>query len=148
MTEFHEVIPPAVLGEEQIKFAQQFVKMRFSDGMSVADACKAFGSSTATFYRWKENQPAFESYLKALQASMVNDDEREAYANVKKYILRKVNMDNPTDKHVDMFFKYFEFVVEAENAKRMDELGITTGRTADFRTVEERKASLLSRLKG
>ena len=144
-----EVIPPTTLSKEQVKFAQQFVKMRFVDGLSIADACKTLSSSTATFYRWKE-QPAFESYLKALESSMVADDEREAYRNVKAYILRKVNEANPSDKHIEMFMKHFEYVIEAENSRRMAELGITKTASGkqDFRTLDERKSILLSRLKG
>lgn len=141
-----EIIPPAVLNEKQIKVAQQFVKMRF-DGLSVEDACKAIPVSTATLYKWKAKQPVFASYMNALESSMVNEDEREAYKNVKAYIIRMVNVKNPSDKHVDMFMKHFEYVVNAENARRMAELGIITD-TKDFKTVEERKASLLTRLKG
>lgn len=146
MAEKKAVTPPASLGEEQVKFAKQFVQMRFTDGMSISDACKALSTSTATFYRWKD-EPAFSSYMNALEMDLVTEDERKAYSNVKAYIMKKVSVENPSDKHVEMFFKYFDYVITSENAKRSTQLGITTG-VQDFKTLEERKATLLTRLKG
>lgn len=146
MSEKKEITPPASLGTEQVKFIKQFVQMRFKDGMSISDACKAIGTSTASFYRWKD-EAAFSAYMTALEMDLVTEDERKAYSNVKAYIMKKVSVENPSDKHVEMFFKYFDYVITSENAKRSSELGITTG-VKDFKTIEERKASLLTRLKG
>lgn len=137
---------PATLSEDKVKFAQQFVKMRLQ-GMAIDNICSELGHSTKTYYKWIKFDD-FKWYVKEIESLYISDDERVAYASVKRYILKKVQEDNPSDKHVDMFFKYFEYVVDAENEKRMRELNIDTGSKGNFKTVEERKASLLSRLKG
>lgn len=145
MGKINEVQAPPSLSSNMINFAKSYVKLRVVDGLSVGDICKTLGVSTKTLYSWKENE-AFNSYLKALEATYVSDDEIEAYNKVRQYILKVVSKENPSDRHIELFLKHFQHVVESENHKRMQQLGINTNATSDFKTVEERKASLLERL--
>jgi len=136
---------PPTLSQDMVKFAQQFVRLRLQ-GMAIANICSELSISTKTYYKWNEFDD-FKWYVKELESLTISDDERIAYASVKKYILKKVQEENPSDKHVDMFFKYFEYVVDAENEKRMRELNIeSSAKGSSFISVEERKANLLSRL--
>jgi len=144
MDKINEIAPPPTLSENMVKFAKSYVKLRIVDGLSVGDICKTLGVSTKTFYSWKEIE-AFNSYLKALEASLVSEDEIEAYNNVRRHILKLVSRENPSERHLELFLKHFQHVVEAENRKRMDKLGINNT-TSEFVSVEERKRRLLSRL--
>ncbi|XRD24529.1 phBC6A51 family helix-turn-helix protein [Lysinibacillus fusiformis] len=146
MDKLTEIPVPPTLSENMVSFAKKYVKLRIVDGLAIGEICKKLGTSTKTLYSWQENE-AFNSYLKTLEASYVNEDEIEAYNHVRKHILKMVSKENPSDRHVDMFIKHFSHVVEAENHKRMHRLGINTNATSsNFKTVEERKASLLGRL--
>lgn len=144
MGKINEIPAPPSLSENMVSFAKKYVKLRIVDGLSVGDICKTLGVSTKTFYSWKEIE-AFNSYLKALEASLVSEDEIEAYNNVRRHILKLVSRENPSERHLELFLKHFQHVVEAENRKRMDKLGINNT-TSEFVSVEERKRRLLSRL--
>ncbi|MCL1701175.1 phBC6A51 family helix-turn-helix protein [Lysinibacillus sp. Bpr_S20] len=142
MDKINEIKPSPSLSENMVKFAKSYVKLRIVDGLSVGDICKTLGVSTKTFYSWKENE-AFNSYLKALEASYVTEDEVHAYNHVRKHILKMVSKENPTDKHVEMFLKHFSHVAESESQKHMNELGISTNtRSSRLKEIEERRASL------
>ncbi len=141
MDKLTEIPVPPTLSENMVSFAKKYVKLRIVDGLAIGEICKTLGVSTKTLYSWQENE-TFNSYLKKLEASFVTDDEIEAYAKVRKHILKMVSKENPTDKHVEMFLRHFPHVVEAENQKRMDKLGINK-KTTSHPTVEEMKASLL-----
>ena len=145
MGKINEIPAPPSLSENMVSFAKKYVKLRIVDGLSIGDICKELKISTQTFYKW-DKIDGFNEYLKALEAIYVNADEVEAYDKVRQYILKMVSKDNPSDKHVEMFLKHFNHVVESENHKRMQQLGINTNATSDYKTVEERKASLLARL--
>ncbi|WP_342533473.1 phBC6A51 family helix-turn-helix protein [Lysinibacillus sp. FSL K6-0057] len=146
MGKINEIPAPPSLSENMVSFAKKYVKLRIVDGLSIGDICKELKISTQTFYKW-DKIDAFNEYLKALEATYVSADEVDAYNRVRQYILKMVSKDSPSDKHVDMFIKHFSYVVEAENHKRMQQLGINTNATSsNFKTVEERKASLLGRL--
>jgi len=145
MDKLKEMPVPQTLSENMVNFAKKYVKLRIVEGLAIGEICKTLGVSTKTFYSWQENE-AFNSYLKKLEASYITDDEIQAYNHVRKHILKLVSRENPSDKHVEMYLKHFNHVVEAENHKRMQQLGINTNGTSDSKTVEERKASLLARL--
>lgn len=146
MDKLTEIPVPPTLSVNMVSFAKKYVKLRIVDGLSIGDICKELKVSTQTFYKW-DKIDAFNEYLKALEATYVSADEVEAYNKVRQYILKMVSKDSPSDKHVEMFLKHFNHVVESENHKRMQQLGINTNATSsNFKTVEERKASLLERL--
>lgn len=146
MDKLTEIPVPPTLSENMVSFAKKYVKLRIVDGLAIGEICNELGTSTKTFYKW-EKIDAFNEYLKALEASYITENEVDAYNHVRKHILKMVSKDNPSDRHVDMFIKHFSHVVEAENRKRMQQLGINTNATSsNFKTVEERKACLLGRL--
>jgi hypothetical protein len=146
--EVKKTLVPSGLTEEQIRLAQAFVHERHTSGISIADFLSNHGKSTKTWYKWLEDE-VFESYLKALGGTVVSEDEREAFQIVKKKIMSMATKQSASVKEVELFLSTFSYVVEAEKQERMKELGIVPAheKARTENTVEDRKASLLSRLK-
>jgi cysteine synthase len=143
-----EIPVPNKLTEQQVNLAKAFVKERHETGISVADFCRNHGISTKTWYEWMKDE-VFESYLKALGGSIITDDEREAYQQVKKKIMQMATKPTASVREIELFLNTFSYVVEAEKQERMKELGIVPAHEkANEKTIEEKKAILISRLKG
>jgi Helix-turn-helix of insertion element transposase len=141
---------PSGITEEQSRLAKAYVMERHQSGINVADFCSKYGISTATWYgdTYMKN-PMFESYLTALGGTVVSADEQEAYQIVKQKIMQMATKQSAGVKEIQLFLENFSHVVEADKQSRMKELGIVPEHEkGQFKTVEERKASLLSRLKG
>lgn len=138
---------PHTLTDRQVALAKQFVQARMMDGFSVGAFCKENGMSTATWYKWSEDD-AFKAYLNELSDAIVPTDEKEAYSKIKKLIMKIAEKENPSIKEIELFTDTFSYVVEADRRERMQALGLGATPSADVVSVEERKASLLSKLKG
>lgn len=143
-----EIPVPASLSAEQVNLAKAWIKEKHETGIPINDFLSKHSKSTATWYRWKEDE-VFESYLKALGGAIVSDDEREAYQIVKKKIMAMATKSTASVKEIELYLNTFSYVVEAEKQERMRELGIVPAheKARSEKTVEDRKASLLSRLK-
>ncbi|MFS0637897.1 phBC6A51 family helix-turn-helix protein [Mesobacillus foraminis] len=144
-----EIKAPASLNDEQIRLAKAFTAERHQTGISISDFCTKQGISTATWYKWKEDV-IFSSYLTALGGTIISDDEREAYQIVKKKIMTEATKANAGVREIQLFLDNFSYIVEAEKQERMKELGIQPEYMKNEKqlSVEEKKASLLQRLKG
>lgn len=144
-----EIPVPASLSSEQVNLAKAFVMERHQTGISISDFLSKHSKSTKSWYEWLK-QPEFESYLKALGGTIVSDDERQAYQIVKKKIMQMATKQSASVKEVELFLSTFSYVVESEKQERMKELGIVPAheKTPTGKTVEDRKALLLQRLKG
>lgn len=143
-----EIKAPASLSEEQIRLAKAYVTERHQAGISVADFCSKQGISSATWYseQYMKN-PVFESYLTALGGSIISNDEREAYAIVKKKIMNEATKANAGVKEFQIFLNTFSYIVEEERQERIRELGIVPEHEKQQqKTIEEKKAILLKRL--
>lgn len=150
MTEENQIHVPKSLNENQVKLAQAFVQARHTTGIGVAEFCSKHGISTATWYgeSYMKN-PVFESYLTALGGSIISDSEAAAYQIVKKKIMQEATKANAGTREIQLFLDNFSYIVEAEKQQRMRELGIQPAHEqVEQKTLEEKKASLLSRLKG
>jgi hypothetical protein len=95
-----EIPVPSSLSAEQVNLAKAFAKEKHETGISVADFLSKHGKSTKTWYSWINNNPVFESYLKALGGAVVSDDEREAYQIVKKKIMSMGTKQSASVKEV------------------------------------------------
>ncbi|MGE6630748.1 phBC6A51 family helix-turn-helix protein [Bacillus sp. NPDC077027] len=150
MSEQKQIPVPSGITEEQARLAKLYVMERHQSGISVGDFCSKHGISTATWYgeSYMKNQ-VFESYLTALGGTVVSADEQEAYQIVKQKIMQMATKQSAGVKEIQLFLENFSHVVEADKQSRMKELGIVPEHEkGQFKTVEERKASLLARLKG
>jgi hypothetical protein len=143
-----EIAEPSSLSAEQINLAKAYVMEKHEKGISITEFLSKQGKSTKTWYEWINQNEVFSSYLTALGGSIISDDEREAYQIVKKKIMANATKNNATTKDIDLFLSNFAYVVEAEKQERMKQLGIQPAHEKRTETsVEERKASLLSRLR-
>lgn len=140
---------PSHLSDKQVMLAKQFVKSQMMDGFTIAEFCKSNGISTKTWYGYREDAQ-FNAYLLEIQGAVIPSDEREAYEKIKKKIMQIADKQNPSVKEYELFLDTFEYVVEADKKERMNALGLTNEavKSSSHRTVEEKKASLLSRLIG
>lgn len=140
------VAVPAKLSPQKAQLARIFAKEKLMEGFTVGNFCSDNGISTKTWYEWLE-EADFKSYLNQVQSAIIPDDEREAFQQLKKHILKLPYKQNPTPKEIEMFMDVFGYVAEADKRERMEALGISDEQKPDIKTLEEKKASLLSRLK-
>ncbi|OIJ12964.1 hypothetical protein BKP35_10415 [Anaerobacillus arseniciselenatis] len=140
---------PQKLSEQQVKLARQYVKASMQEGFTVAEFCKSNSISTASWYSWMNDEPAFKHYLNQLQDAVIPSDEKLAFQKIKQHILKIAEKQNPSIKEIELFTDTFSYVVEADKRERLEALGISekgSPNSNDFRTLEERKNALLSRL--
>jgi len=145
-----EIPIPDQLTPRQVTIAQSYVIDRHEKGLTIKEFCDKHSLGTASLYKWQRENDAFNQYVNALQGNIVGDDEREAYKKVKSKIMELATAKNAGVREIQLFTDHFQEVVEAEKREALQKLGISPdkGGTADTRTVEEKKAVLLSRLKG
>lgn len=140
---------PEGLKERQIKVAKEYViDKQTKEGFTIGDFCKDRNLSTATFYKWMEDYK-FNSYIQNLQGEFITDDERQAYQVVKKKIMQRATSKNASLKEIELFLETFDYVVQDENHKALEKLGINPNKqngNTDTRTVEQKKQALLNRL--
>ncbi|MGK7380020.1 phBC6A51 family helix-turn-helix protein [Planococcus sp. 1R117A] len=138
---------PATLNDKQIELATSYARGKLMDGFTISEFCKNQGISTKTWYSYLENDD-FKQYLDAVMGSVVPDDERQAFAAMKKHVMKFAYKQNPTPKEIELFYQTFGYIAESDKRDQMEKLGLNEVKTgSDFKTVEERKASLLSRLR-
>lgn len=143
-----EIEVPQSLNERQVRLCKQFVIDKHDKGIGVAEFCNRNNVSTATWYKWQDN-PTLDRYLNDLQGNIISDSEKESYAKVKKKIMEMATAKNASVKEIDLYLSTFSYLKEADNRETMKRLGISDKNdSVDTRTVDEKKASLLSRLKG
>ncbi|WP_368298544.1 phBC6A51 family helix-turn-helix protein [Cytobacillus firmus] len=140
------VAVPVKLSPQKAQLARLFAKEKLLEGFTVSNFCSDNGISTKTWYEWME-EADFKSYLNQVQSAIIPDDEREAFQQLKKHILKLPYKQNPTPKEIEMFMDVFGYVAEADKRERMEALGISDEKKPDIKTLEEKRNSLLSRLK-
>ncbi|BDG37240.1 phBC6A51 family helix-turn-helix protein [Saccharococcus caldoxylosilyticus] len=148
---FKKVEVPASLSEKQVKIAQAYAKGQFLDNFTIADFCKEQGISTKTFYsdEYKGN-PVFMDYVTKLINSIVPQEELEAYKQMKKHVLKLAYKENPSVKEILLFFDALNYLKELDQRQQMERLGLlnTHNTTGSNKTLDEKKAILVGRLKG
>ena len=92
----------------------------------------------------------FQVYLHEIQDAIIPTDEREAYEKIKKKILQISEKPNPSIKEIELFTSTFQYIVQADQRERMDALGLSDEavKASSFKSIDEKKANLLSRLMG
>lgn len=140
---------PSKLTDKQVMLAKSFAGRKLEDGFTVGNFCKSHGMSTATWYVYMENYD-FANYLREVSDAIIPNDEKEAYAKIKKKIMQISEKDNPSIKELELFNSTFSYVIEADKRERIEALGLSDEsiKAGSFKTVAERKASILSRLQG
>ncbi|MDF2039864.1 phBC6A51 family helix-turn-helix protein [Cytobacillus oceanisediminis] len=139
------VAVPANLSPQKAQLARLFAKEKLMEGFTVSGFCSDNGISTKSWYEYLE-EADFKSYLNQVQSAIIPDSERDAYEAMKKHILKLAYKTSPTPKEVELFMETFSYIQEADKRERMEALGISDEKKPDTKTLEEKKASLLSRL--
>lgn len=144
-----EIKPPESLSERKIAIAKARVHNELNEGLNQEDFCRKYGLSTATLHKWMK-EVDFTRYIQDLKGEVISSDELKAYEVVKRHILERVNSANPSEKDINLYLDNFDYVVKYQQQIAMEKLGINkTGEAStDNRTVEQKKQTLLSRLKG
>lgn len=145
-----DTIPvPYSVNEKQGYIAKKIVKAKLEGTYNVQEFCSSNGISTKTLYAWFNENEDFASYVNQLQDAVVPADEREAWEKVKKQILKIADKPNLSIKEIELFTETFSYVIEADKKSRAEALGLTdTKKPLTSQSLDEKKASLLSRLKG
>lgn len=139
---------PNTLSERQIQLAKAYAVDKFRININVIDFCSKYKVGSATWSKWNKEE-VFQSYLVAVQGSLIPEDKWATYDIVKRKIERLASAGDAGVKEIELYLKTFDFMVLADKQRQMDEMGITPAHEKkEFKTLEERKATLLARLKG
>ena len=138
---------PSVLTVEQVAFAVQYARAKMLDGHTVGGFCSDNRISTKTWYKFLE-VPEFVSYMADIQNLVIPTNEKDAFNAMKKHILKIPFKESPTIKETELFMDVFGYLAEADKREQMEKLGLNNVDSKATKTIEERKASLLTRLKG
>ncbi|WP_226619767.1 hypothetical protein [Cytobacillus firmus] len=146
----HDVSVPNGVTEKMAEVAKYYVLNRMKDGFTVQSMCSYLKISTATWTKWKENQ-LYMSYITQMTNVLVPDDELEAVRKFRRKVMAIADKDNINSNEFKLFHEMFKPIIEAEINMKAEELGLNKsshGGSALQLSIEEKKASLLSRLKG
>ncbi|KPB06326.1 hypothetical protein [Bacillus sp. CHD6a] len=148
---FADVTLPQGLNERQIGVAQDYVVSRLQDGFTINNFVSKHGLSTKTFYAWKEIE-GFSSYIDELNEVLIPSDVLSAVEKFRKRVMEFVEKETMTKEEMNQFHSMFKHVIDASNRMEAEKLGLNISAgsptSVPTKSVEERKASLLSRLKG
>jgi hypothetical protein len=148
---FADVPVPYGLNDRQVNIAQDYVVSRLQDGFTINDFVSKHNLSTKTFYAWKE-QEGFTSYIEGLNEVLIPSDVLSAVEKFRKRVMEFVEKETMTKEEMHQFHTMFKPVIDASNRMEAEKLGlnISAGSPASqsTKTLEERKAILLHRLKG
>lgn len=149
--EENKVPVPAGLSERQKSIAEAYAKDQMKDGFTIGGFCTEQGISTKTFYstEYKENA-LFTQYVNSLVDKAIPEDEMAAFRKMKRHLLKFAEKENPTTKEMQMFFEAFDYIREADKRQQMERLGLSNSpanNSGSTKSIEERKASLLERLR-
>lgn len=147
MGDIKEIKPSEKLSHRQIKIAEAWVQNGLHERLSQEEFCRRYSLSTATLAKWKNINIDFQNYVNELKGSVITGDEITAFNVIKRDILKRINTGNYTDTEREFYMKHFKHVIDYENQKAMDKLGITASGELTTKSVEQRKNILLQRLK-
>ncbi|MGY4797261.1 hypothetical protein ACVNNN_20095 [Lysinibacillus fusiformis] len=139
-------VPPD-LTDRHVALAQQYTRAKMLEGHTIAGFCKSNRISTNTWYDFLDI-PSFIKYMADIQNLVIPADEKDAFQQMKKHILKIPYKENPTIKETELFMDVFGYLAENDKRIQMERLGLTktSSGTSNAMSVEERKTQLLGRL--
>ncbi|MGG3926881.1 phBC6A51 family helix-turn-helix protein [Metabacillus fastidiosus] len=147
----HDVPVPVGIDKKMVDVAKDYVTSRLKEGFTMTDMFKRHGISSKSFYDWKREKPEYEEYINQLSETLIDTNELEAVRKMKKKILAYADKSNVTANEMKIFMDTFSYIFQADARIQSEKLGLnqSAGSTGgdSFKSLEERKASLLSRLK-
>lgn len=139
---------PSKLSDRQVQICKLYASKKLEEGFTVGSFCKSQGMSTATFYKYMEDE-LFSSYLKEVSDAIIPADELQAFQLLKKKVLKIAEKDSPSLAEINLFMTTFPYLVSYDNRMRSSALGLDDEsiKKGNTKTIQERKESLLKRLK-
>jgi len=148
--DFSKVEIPQGLDEKQAERARLFVEGTVMKGLTQTDFCKSYGISSGTLHNERHlKNPIWNKYVHNLTKEVVNGDDVSDHLFIAEKIKNEAMKPNAGKQEYEMYLKAWGFMFDIMKQQKERELGFTDGKMAsDTKTVEEKKQSLLSRLKG
>jgi|SRR5699024_6411195 len=146
---FDKVPVPDGLDSKQQERAIKYVTGTVLEGLTITETLEKYGISSGTMYNEHHlKNPVFENYIQRLTAECVSTDDIADFHIIAGKIKQNALKSGATRADYELYLKTYSWLEEYVKQTKMQELGINKGGMADTRTVEEKKAVLLSRLKG
>ena len=143
-----KVIPvPTTINEKQTELAIKYARSKMLEGFTIGTFCSDNKISTKTWYSYLEN-PDFVTYLAEVQNVVIPTTEKNAYEKFKQHVLRIPYKENPSIKELEFYADTFSYLAENDKRQKINAMDSENIKASKFASVDERKASLLSRLKG
>lgn len=142
---FQSVEVPSGLDEKQAEIARMYTKAVVIEGKTVKAFWEETGVSTNTLYNARHlKNTLFKRYVHAMTAAQSIDEVADF-----KVIAQMVKADaikpNSTFKEREMYFKLYSWLGDYISDQGRKEYGLSSNEQNSM-SVEERKASLLTRL--
>ncbi|WP_170292699.1 phBC6A51 family helix-turn-helix protein [Metabacillus idriensis] len=145
----HDIPVPAGIDARQVTIAKDYVTNRLSEGFTLNSLFQKHSISSKTWYEWLE-KPEFNTFVNEMADVLIPQDELAAVKKMKKKILSFADKASVSTSEMKMFTEVFGYVFAADARLQAEKLGLNkegTTSTDTHRTVEEKKAALLARLR-
>ncbi|RIU93305.1 hypothetical protein [Oceanobacillus picturae] len=140
---------PHGLEEKVAERARQYVEGTVINGLTVKQFSETYGISTSTIYNEHHlKNGLFNRYVHQLTKEVVDGDDISDHLYIAEKIKNEAMKPNANKQDYEMYLKAWGFMFDIMKVQKEKELGFSTGEEKDTRTVDEKKAVLLSRLKG
>ncbi|WP_163583425.1 hypothetical protein [Gracilibacillus saliphilus] len=147
--DFSKVPVPQGLDDKVSERARLFVEGTVIKGLTVTQFCKEYEISSGTMYNERHlKNPVFNKYVHALTKEVINGDDISDHLYIAEKIKNEAMKPNATKQDYEMYLKAWGFMFDIMKQQKEKEIGFTPEGATDTRSVEEKKATLISRLKG
>lgn len=148
--DFSKVAIPQGLDSKQVERAKLFVEGTVIKGLTQTEFFKQYGISSGTIHNERHlKNPLWNKYVHNLTKEVIDGDDISDHLYIAEKIKNEAMKPNAGKQEYEMYLKAWGFMFDIMKQQKEKELGYVSGTgSLDTRTVEEKKQSLLSRLKG
>lgn len=146
----HGVPVPVGIDEKMVSVAKYYVTNKLKDGFTMQKMFTHFSMAGKTFYSWLE-KPEYQKYIDELMKVIIPDDELQAVRKFRKKVMAFADKQNLSSAEMKLFQDLFAPIIQADIKMQMEKLGLDTDKqstSSSAKTLEEKKAIILQRLKG
>lgn len=141
---------PSGLDDKQAERARMYVEGTVIKGMVQKDFCTAYGISSATLHSERHlKNPLWNKYVHALTQEVVGGDDISDHLFIAEKIKNDAMKPNAGKQEYEMYLKAWGFMFDImKQQKELEYKYDNKTGNIDTRTVDEKKQTLLHRLKG
>lgn len=147
----HDVPVPTGVNEKMVEVAKDYVTSRLKNEFTMETFLKRNGiDSKKWYYKWIV-MPEYKEYIDELTNVLIPQDELEAVRKFRKKVMAYADKDSLSSAEMKLFQDLFAPIIEADIKMQMQKLGLNKEdglNESSNKSVEEKKAILLGRLKG